>query len=130
LPEDTVVASFTTAEGVLGTLRHQFHTAGSRDRLEIVGTLGTLRLSVFGREPLELELGDTTETIAVDQPEHVHLPLVQSIVSELSGSGRCISTGASGWRASACLDRVLADYYGGRADEFWLRPETWPGARQ
>jgi 1,5-anhydro-D-fructose reductase (1,5-anhydro-D-mannitol-forming) len=133
-PEDTVVASFTTAQGVLGTLRHQFHTAGSTDRLDIVGTLGTLRLSVFGREPLELELADAIESmavehIAVEQPEHVHLPLVQSIVDELSGRGRCVSTGASGLRASACLDRVLAHYYGGRADEFWLRPETWPGTR-
>jgi hypothetical protein len=26
------------------------------------------------------------------------------------------------------MDRVLDDYYGGRQDAFWLRPETWPGA--
>jgi 1,5-anhydro-D-fructose reductase (1,5-anhydro-D-mannitol-forming) len=128
VPEDTVVMSFGTRSGVLGTLRHQFHTAGSVDRLEFVGTLGSLQLSVFGREPIELRLGDALLQIATEQPEHVHLPLVQSIVDELGGKGRCASTGASALRASECLDRALEDYYGGRDDAFWLRPETWPGA--
>ncbi len=128
LPEDTVVMSFVTRSGALGTLRHQFHTAGAVDRLEFVGTRGNLSLSVFGREPIALERGDAIESIAVEQPEHVHLPLVQSIVDELGGKGRCPSTGASALRASECLDRVLDDYYGGRDDAFWLRSETWPGA--
>src|SRR5262245_12418080 len=126
-PEDTVVMSFATESGALGTLRHQFHTSASCDRLELVGVLGTLALSVFGREPLELRLGDQLQSIDVEQPAHVHLPLVQSIVDELSGSGRCPSTGKSAWRASEVMDRVLDDYYGGRQDAFWLRPESWPG---
>jgi 1,5-anhydro-D-fructose reductase (1,5-anhydro-D-mannitol-forming) len=129
-PEDTVVMSFRTESGVLGTARYQFHTAGSMDRLEFVGTRGQLALSVFGQEPLELEVGGERELISVEQPAHVHLPLVQSIVDELGGRARdCASTGRSGARASAVIDRVLDEYYGGRADAFWLRPETWPGVR-
>jgi 1,5-anhydro-D-fructose reductase (1,5-anhydro-D-mannitol-forming) len=100
VPEDTVVMSFATRSGVLGTLRHQFHTAGSADRLEFVGTRGSVQLSVFGREPLALRIGDEVEQIAVELPEHVQLPLVQSIVDELSGKGSCASTGASALRAS------------------------------
>jgi 1,5-anhydro-D-fructose reductase (1,5-anhydro-D-mannitol-forming) len=126
-PEDAVVMSFATESGVLGTLRYQFHTSGSVDRLEFVGTLGTLSLSVFGREALELRIGDELERIEVEQPEHVHLPLVQSLVDELHGRGKCPSTGRSALRASEAMDRVLEDYYGGRQDAFWLRPETWPG---
>jgi hypothetical protein len=26
------------------------------------------------------------------------------------------------------MDVLLDSYYGGRADQFWTRPETWPGA--
>jgi 1,5-anhydro-D-fructose reductase (1,5-anhydro-D-mannitol-forming) len=130
VPEDTVVMSFRTESGVLGSARYQFHTAGTMDRLEFVGTRGRLSLSVFGQEPLELEVGDGRESISVDHPAHVHLPLVQSIVDELGGRAReCTSTGRSGARASAVIDRVLDGYYGGRADAFWLRPETWPGVR-
>jgi len=128
--EDTVVMSFATDSGVLGTARYQFHTSAQVDRLELVGALGTLSFSVFGREPLELRVADQLERIETEQPEHVHLPLVQSIVDELSGAGgRCPSTGQSAERASEVMDRVLDDYYGGRQDAFWLRPETWPGGR-
>ncbi len=127
LAEDTVVMSFRAASGVLGTARYQFHTSAAVDRLELVGTRGTLSLSVFGQEPLELVRSDARELIPVEQPEHVHQPLVQTIVDELRGEGRCPSTGASGARASAVIDRVLEGYYGGRDDAFWSRPESWPG---
>jgi predicted dehydrogenase len=127
LAEDTVVMSFRTGSGVLGTGRYQFHTSAAVDRLELVGTRGTLSLSVFGQEPLELVRGDARELIPAPQPEHVHQPLVQSIVDELRGQGRCPSTGASGARASDVIDQVLTGYYGGRADAFWSRPESWPG---
>jgi len=129
-PEDTVVLSFETASGVIGTARYQFHTASSVDRLEFVGTRGTLSLSVFGKEPIDLNIGGSHDRIETEQPEHVHLPLVLSVVSELTGGGkRCASTGASALRASEVMDRVLDAYYGGRADAFWARPDTWPGAK-
>ena len=114
---------------MLGAARYQFHTSHAVDRLEFVGTRGTLSLSVFGQEPIDLDLGGTHESIVTDQPAHVHLPLVQSIVSELAGHGpRCVSTGASALRASEVMDTVLDAYYGGRGDAFWTRPESWPGA--
>lgn len=125
--EDTVVASFRVACGALGTLRYQFHTHAAVDRLELVGTRASLALSVFGTEPIELSRGERRELIGTLQPAHVHQPLVQSIVDELSGQGRCVSTGQSGLRASAVIDRILDGYYGGRADAFWSRPVTWPG---
>jgi predicted dehydrogenase len=125
--EDTVVASFRTACGALGTLRYQFHTHAAVDRLELVGTRASLALSVFGQEPIELISGDTRELIPVEQPAHVHQPLVQSIVDELEGRGRCASTGQTALRASALIDRILDAYYGGRGDAFWTRPDTWPG---
>jgi len=128
LPEDTVVMSFATEAGALGTARYQFHTSAQVDRLEFVGTEATLSLSVFGREPLELSCAGDVEHITTDHPEHVHQPLVQTIVDELSGShGHCPSSGRSALRASEAMDRVLDDFYGGRQDAFWLRPETWPG---
>lgn len=127
-PEDSVVASFRSSCGVLGTLRYQFHTSGSADRLEFVGTRGHVALSVFGQEPLELCIGDERQQVAVEQPEHVHQPLVQSVVDELAGNGRCPSTGQSAERASRVIDAILSGYYGGRAGDFWARPESWPGA--
>jgi hypothetical protein len=44
----------------------------------------------------------------VRYPPHVHQPLIQAIVDELAGNGRCPSTGESGARASWVLDRCLS----------------------
>lgn len=126
--EDTVVGSFRTQHGALGTLCYRFHTSSAVDHLEFVGTRGTLSGSVFGQEPLELRQGGQRELLTTPQPEHVQLPLIESMVGELSGRGeRCPSTGASALRASQVIDDVLGGYYGGREDAFWERPETWPG---
>jgi predicted dehydrogenase len=130
-PEDGVVFSVRFRSGVLGTGRYNFRAASSTDRLELIGSRGSVSLSVFGSEPLELKLGHKHESISVPQPEHVHQPLVQSIVDELNGVGeRCVSRGESALRTSEVMDRVLSEYYGGRDDAFWERPETWPGARR
>jgi predicted dehydrogenase len=130
--EDSVVLSVRFKSGVLGNGRYNFRASSSVDRLDFVGSRGSLALSVFGNEPLELRLGSRSEQISVPQPEHVHQPLVQSIVDELSGVAnvRCPSRAESALRTNGVMDRVLSEYYGGRGDAFWERPETWPGSRR
>ena len=49
------------------------------------------------------------------------------LVDELLGRGTCPSTGESARRTQVVMDRVLSTFYGGREDEFWNRPSTWPG---
>ena len=63
-------------------------------------------------------------------PPHVQQPLIQTVVDDLLGRGVCPSTGESARRTSQVMDQVLAAYYGGRDDEFWMRPDTWPGQRR
>ena len=55
-----------------------------------------------------------TEVLPVRNPPHVHQPLIQTIVDELRGRGRCESTGESGARTSRVMDRCLEGYYGAR----------------
>ena len=38
--------------------------------------------------------------------------MIQSIVDELNGEGRCASTGESGARTAKVMDAILADYHG------------------
>lgn len=125
--EDTVCASFSSASGVPGTCMFAFHTTRFVDQLTLIGSAGTLTLSVFGSEPLTLTTEAGIRELAVAHPKHVQYPLVETIVSELSGGPlRCPSTGRSALRTSRAMDQILSDYYGGRADEFWARPSSWP----
>ena len=52
-----------------------------------------------------------TEVVSVRNPPHVHQPLIQTIVDELAGRGRCESTGETAARTSWVLDRCVETYY-------------------
>lgn len=127
--EDTVTLAFTTANGVAGTCAFAFHTTRFVDQLTLIGSDATLTASVFGSEPLTMTTSEGTLAIPVEHPAHVQYPLMERIVSELSGGPlRCPSTGLSALRTNRVMDHVLAGYYGGRDDAFWERPHTWPAS--
>jgi predicted dehydrogenase len=128
--EDAVAMSFRTASGAPGAALWNFATAAREDVIRIAGTEGRLCLSTYGQEPVRLETREGAREFDLPNPPHVAQPLIQSVVDDLLGRGACPSTGDSAARTARAMDRVLDGYYGGRADEFWLRPKTWPGRRR
>ncbi len=124
--EDAVAMSFS-AMGVPGVARWNFAARGERDKIELEGTEGRIAFSCFGNEPARLETGGGARELPFEPPAHVHQPLVQTIVDELRGSGKCPSTGETALRTMKAMDAVLARYYGGREGEFWKRSGSWPG---
>ncbi len=128
--EDNVVMHWQHESGATGTGSWNFAAAVSEDLIVITGTDGRLSLSTFGVEPVKLELRDgSAQEFDLPHPPHVQQPLIQSIVDELLGRGTCPSTGQSALRTAVVMDSALDSYYGGRADEFWNRPQSWPGRR-
>jgi predicted dehydrogenase len=129
--EDTVSMSFRLGNGAEGIGTWDFNADSSEDNIEIYGTQGRLSLSTFGVEELRLEtLSGDVEELPGANPPHVQAPLIQSIVDELRGRGISPSSGYSAARTSRVMDIVLENYYNGRDDEFWNRPESWPGRRK
>ncbi len=128
--EDTLALSFRTPTGAPGTATWNFAGAvhPAEDFFQITGTHARLTFSTFGSEPLRLETADRpVREFPFTPPAHVAQPLIQTVVDELRGRGTCPSPGASAARTSRVMDRVLDSYYGGRNDDFWKRPATWPG---
>jgi predicted dehydrogenase len=108
--EDTVTVSWAHASGVQGTGTWCFCASRSTDEIVIEGTHGRLTTSCFREEPVRLVSAAGERTIEATYPEHVQQPLIQTIVDELHGRGRCPSTGETARRTSAVIDSVLAEY--------------------
>lgn len=105
------------------------------DGFFIQGPKGSLRMAAMSPSlPVEVlnADGDILQTLEFEAPQHTAQPMIQCITNELLGHASkeealCISRGDNAVRTSKVLDTILSSYYGGRDDEFWLRPETWPG---
>jgi 1,5-anhydro-D-fructose reductase (1,5-anhydro-D-mannitol-forming) len=127
--EDTVALTFRAAGGVIGSMSWNFAGDAHDDTMVITGTKGEILFPMFNHRPLSVSTTSGVTQVDVPYPVTVAQPFIQSVVDDLLGRGRCISTGVSARRTSWAMDQVLASYYGGRQDAFWERPQTWPGRR-
>ncbi len=128
--EDCVSVVWSAPSGALGSSVWNFASDSAEEFIELLGTEGSIRWSAFSGDQLTLKKGKEIQQFSAPYPEHVHQPLVQTIVDELHGKGACPSTGESALRTQIVLDQCLDSYYGGRSDAFWNRTSTWPGRRK
>jgi predicted dehydrogenase len=114
--EDIVTGSFVFESGVPGTCTFCFTVpeACEIDRTEIAGSAGSITFPNFAVEPIRLKTGDGVEEFSPPKPEHVHQPLVQTVVDELHGRGTCPSTGRTGSRTTWVMDQMLNDWRASR----------------
>jgi len=111
--EDVTTAAFVVRGGVVGTGVWNFNAGETADGIRVVGTAGRLHVPVFHDGDLVCVTSGREQIYPVRNPPHVHQPLIQSIVDELHGRGRCESRGDNGARAAWALDRCVAGYYAG-----------------
>ena len=108
--EDTVTASIGFASGVQGIGLWSFAAGPAEERTTIIGTGGELSVSLFSPTPVVIATPAGVETLDLPFPDHVHQPLIQTVVDELLGRGRCPSTGDSALRTTAAIDALLAGF--------------------
>jgi predicted dehydrogenase len=112
--EDVTAGSFRFARGTVGTGVWNFNANRSEDWMVFTGPRGQLITPVFTDGDVVMRRGGPEEVLPLRNPPHVHQPLIQTIVDQLRGRGRCESTGESGARASWVMDRLLESYRGRR----------------
>jgi 1,5-anhydro-D-fructose reductase (1,5-anhydro-D-mannitol-forming) len=109
--EDVTSAAFRFASRVTGTGIWNFNADAKTDVMTFTGSEGTIATPVFTDGDVVMTARAGAETFPIRNPPHVHQPLIQTIVDELRGRGRCASTGDSGARTSWVMDRCLESYY-------------------
>lgn len=108
--DDAVAAAFQFENGVMGTGSWCFTVPEkqSMDVVEVIGSKGKISFSFFTNTVLHVETETMVEDFNIPHPAHVHQPLVDLMVKELRGEGKCPSTGKSGKRASSLMDEIVA----------------------
>ena len=66
----------------------------------------TLNVTTLGA----LQIGDKVEYVETSD-EYVHQPIIQTVVDELLGKGKCPSNGENALRAMYVQDCYLSEYY-------------------
>ncbi len=111
--EDIVLANFKFESDVLGNGSWCFTSdfSAEEDVLEFIGEKGKIKFSTFNPIPVEVITSNGTELIKYKNPENIQYNLIQSIVDELRGDGKCPSTGKTAARTSMVMDSVVESYY-------------------
>ncbi|MCR4853864.1 MAG: Gfo/Idh/MocA family oxidoreductase [Prevotella sp.] len=110
--EDSVSACFSFENGVPGSGSWCFvgHESAREDRIEVLGSMGTLSFSVFSYEPIRLTTSDGETTINVPNPPYVQLPIIKSVIEDLQGFGLCNATSVSATPVNWVMDRILGKF--------------------
>jgi predicted dehydrogenase len=108
--EDVTATAFQIGDTVVGTGVWNFNAPTSADSIVFTGSAGEIATAVRADADVVVTRGGERNLYRFRNPPHVHQPLIQTIVDELGGRGRCESTGDSGARASWVMDRCLESY--------------------
>ncbi len=111
--EDTVSASFSFDSGVTGIGSWCFVVAKGNedDIIEISGTKGKITFSSFQHGDVQLTTPEGTISFNFKNPENIQHHLIQQVVQELCGEGKCVSTGKTAARTSWVLEEIVREYY-------------------
>ena len=106
--EDIVSASFKFANGIIGTGSWCFTTSdvANKEVCTIIGSKGRIQFHYFTSTQVILETEEGKEVFEFEMPQHIQMPLIQTIVDELRGEGTCPSTGRSAARTNWVIDQI------------------------
>lgn len=79
---DTTIGYIRFESGLIfqGSWNFNLEKADHTDQVEIYGTEGVLKFPVFGKQVVELTVGDEQEALRFAPPEHVQQPLIEKVV--------------------------------------------------
>lgn len=106
--EDIVTGTYQFESGIHGIGSWCFSAFENVDVNEIIGSKGKITFSTFGDDPVILITADGKEEWSFERPQHVHHPLLETIVDELTGGNRrCPSTGVTGARTNWVMGEIV-----------------------
>ena len=107
--EDIVTASYLFDSNIIGsgTWCFTMDEKNKVDRTEIIGSEGKIIFSFFDSIPIKIIANEKPTEISIEYPQHVQQALINSVVKDILGDEKCISTGESAARTNWVMDKIL-----------------------
>ncbi|WP_044212873.1 Gfo/Idh/MocA family protein [Flammeovirga sp. OC4] len=81
--KDAITACWMHKGGITGSGYWNFGVEQEEDIVEIIGSKGTIKFSVFKEEKVVIKTGNTTLELDIDHPKHVQLHHVENMKKDL-----------------------------------------------
>jgi len=107
--EDTIFANMAFESGILlhGSWSFTSPIQARADFIEMIGEKGKITFSTFDLRPIIINSSEVSATYNIAHPENIQQFMINSVVDELLGRGKCASTGKSGAYTNWIMDKVL-----------------------
>ncbi len=107
--EDITNGTFIFENGVMGHGIWAFNTSrvSEHELITIIGSKGQIVFPIFGDNRVNLKIEGEEETVFnFNISKHIQQPLIQTVVNDLIGIGKCESTGVSGARTNWVMSQL------------------------
>ena len=104
---DAISASWIHQNGVIGSAFWNFGSWKREDKVEIIGSKGSIIFSVFNEAPIQLINSKETIILTIDHPVNIQLYHVQAMKKHLDGIEEHPSTGETGLHTAWVMDKIL-----------------------
>tara|TARA_R110002033_G_scaffold63140_2_gene114139 strand:+ start:1664 stop:2632 length:969 start_codon:yes stop_codon:yes gene_type:complete len=103
---DAVTGNWIHKSGITGSGTWNFGTEKREDSVQIYGSEGKIKFSIFDDQPIILETNDTIESLVIAHPENIQLHHVQNIRKHLLNESLHPSTGETAAQAAWVMDQI------------------------
>lgn len=103
---DAVTGNWIHESGITGSGTWNFGTEKREDSVQIYGSEGKIKFSIFDNQPIILETNDTIESLVIAHPENIQLHHVQNIRKHLLNESLHPSTGETAAQAAWVMDQI------------------------
>ena len=110
IADDITVGVFKFKNGILGKGLWAFNTSktSQNEMTTIIGSKGQISFPFWGDHHVTLEIeNEPVKKFEFEVPKHIQMILIQTIVNDLQGKGKCPSTGVSGARTNWVLEQIV-----------------------
>jgi 1,5-anhydro-D-fructose reductase (1,5-anhydro-D-mannitol-forming) len=105
--KDAISASWIHKNGITGSAFWNFGSWKREDKVEIVGSKGSIVFSVFDENPVQLITSKETISLHIEHPENIQLYHVQAMKKHLDGLEQHPSTGETALHTAWIMDKIL-----------------------